>query len=347
MGGFPVKTRISRELVAKVASQLMGLARGESKPLRLPSERQLSEKFDISRRAVRLAIQILENKNLVVRKQGSGNYLLPQKLSIRSTYLIVPSDIKTDDPYYSLLISQFTMYAQEHNVHLIPVRSEPGMLLNADIPGIITGRISQNELQKVSSSIDVLVSMANMETDLCCQVVFDDFDIGARAARKFSDFGHSHVLFLAGPESEFSSARNRLEGFLSESGKLGLRAEIYRGKMNWRSGYELLKDYLARTSRSDCATGIFASNDWMAAGALQAIAEAGLGVPDDFSLIGCDDIPLASQLQPPLATFRLDPAKFVEQTFIALEQAWRLQLPKKIILSAEFIKRNSLMEHNK
>ena len=92
-------------------------------------------------------------------------------------------------------------------------------------------------------------------------------------------------------------------------------------------------------------SGVFASNDWMAAGARQAMAEAGVKVPEEISLIGCDDVPLAGELEPGLATFRLDVGQFVEQTFATLEQAWRLQLPKKIVLAARFIERELLKKN--
>ena len=53
---------------------------------------------------------------------------------------------------------------------------------------------------------------------------------------------------------------------------------------------------------------VFACNDLMAAGALQAIAEAGLRVPDDIAVIGFDDLPIASRTTPPLSTVRQDVA---------------------------------------
>ena len=116
------KTRISRRLVAKIASQLTSLVEGQSKPVKLPSERELAEKFDISRRGIRLAIRILENKNLVVRKHGSGNYLIPSRFSVEATYLIIPAELKVDDPFYSSLISQLTLYGREHQIQLVPIR---------------------------------------------------------------------------------------------------------------------------------------------------------------------------------------------------------------------------------
>ena len=51
---------------------------------------------------------------------------------------------------------------------------------------------------------------------------------------------------------------------------------------------------------------VFASNDLMAVGALQAIAEAGLRVPDDIAVVGFDDLPIASRTNPPLTTVRQD-----------------------------------------
>jgi DNA-binding LacI/PurR family transcriptional regulator len=148
-------------------------------------------------------------------------------------------------------------------------------------------------------------------------------------------------LLLAGPD-DFASARDRLTGFREVSQTQNLNLTVRQGSMNWRGGYDLMTDYLQNTNAVSRATAVFAANDWMAAGALQAIIQKGLCVPTDLALLGCDDIPLAADLEPPLATFRLDVARWVEQTFVALEQIWRLELPGKIVLPAAFIDRPSI-----
>jgi len=342
MGKEALKPRISRAAVAKVAGELVQFAEGQNKPVRLPPERELAEKFGLGRRGIRLAVQLLERKGLVLRKHGSGNYLIPKQYSLSTVYLVIPGEVKTEDPFYSSLIGQLTLYAREHQIQLLPVRLDRTVLLNRQTPGILLAKIGREALEDLAGNLSTLVAMTDLGTDRCCQIFFDDHAIGQEAARQVHRFGHEHALILAGP-GHLPSARQRSEGFRSEAARLGMGVTSLEGKMNWRSGYELMAEYLRQTGSRPVSVA-FASNDWMAAGALQAMVQAGVRVPEDMSLVGCDDIPLASELVPPLATFRLDTGQFVEQTFIALEQAWRLRLPKNIVLSAEFVLRESLGE---
>lgn len=336
-----MEKRISREMVARIASELAHLADNQSRPIQLPPERKLAEKFSTSRRAIRLAIDQLVNRGLITRKQGSGNYLLPKGLSVTSVFLILPSTIRCDDPFYSILISQFTLYAREHEIQLLPVRMDRTVVLNKDMPGILLGKLPPELFDEVTLTLKNIISLAELENDRCCQIYFDDLAIGRQAAHQLADRGHRNLLLLAGPD-DFASARGRLAGFRQVAEDRNLHLTIRQGSMNWRGGYDLMTGYLQDTNASSLATAVFAANDWMAAGALQAIIQKGLRVPTDLALLGCDDIPLAADLEPPLATFRLDVVRWVEQTFVALEQIWRLELPGKIVLPAAFIDRASI-----
>ena len=71
-------------------------------------------------------------------------------------------------------------------------------------------------------------------------------------------------------------------------------------------------------SRSWCHALIVASNDWTAIGALHAIDEAALRVPEDVSLVGFDDIPLASYTHPPLTSVRMSAGDVGSTAFDAL-----------------------------
>jgi DNA-binding LacI/PurR family transcriptional regulator len=69
-------------------------------------------------------------------------------------------------------------------------------------------------------------------------------------------------------------------------------------------------------------TAVLASNDMTAIGAMGAIAECGLRVPDDISVIGFDDIQLSAFTMPPLTTVRLPRVEIAEKAFHSLLNAW-------------------------
>ncbi len=343
----------SKDLSAKLARNIMQFAEGESKPVKLPSERQLAEKFSVSRRQIRLAIGRLEDKGLIVRKHGSGNYLLPKRIRTETVNFIIPEGIKADDPFYGTLIAQFFLYAHENNIKLVPVKISSQTLINPDIPVILPAIPNERELDILvkcerNSKIISLFDIPNQpKNNDFCWVFYDDHLIGKQAAEIIAEYNHRNVLFLSGIKTKVNSAIKRHQSFLTRANELGLDVTVYECKMNYRGGYEAMREFLRayRDIRAaERPTAIFASTDWTAAGAYQAIWQEGHDIPDDFSVIGCDDVPLSRELKPELSTFRLDTYQLASQVFALIEQSWRMELPEKIILRPKFIKRQSLCQ---
>ncbi|MGW0474874.1 LacI family DNA-binding transcriptional regulator [Streptomyces coeruleorubidus] len=120
------------------------------------------------------------------------------------------------------------------------------------------------------------------------------------ATEHLLDLGHTTVHHLAGPERWFA-ARDRMEGWRSALTARGReRPAVLVGDWSAASGYEA-----GRTLAADGdVTAVFAANDDMAIGVIRALAEAGRRVPDDVSVVGFDDIPVAAYVTPPLTTVR-------------------------------------------
>jgi LacI family transcriptional regulator len=126
---------------------------------------------------------------------------------------------------------------------------------------------------------------------------------GAEAARHLADLGHTRVAFISGPPT-FRSSHERREGFEEALAERGVKLEaryVAEGAYTFESGIECGRELLALEPRP---TAIFAGNDEMAAGALQAARQAGLEVPQDLSVVGFDDFQIASRLWPPLTSIR-------------------------------------------
>jgi LacI family transcriptional regulator len=134
-------------------------------------------------------------------------------------------------------------------------------------------------------------------------VASNDRDAVAEAIRYLIAQGHTRIGLVAGPHG-FRSARERREGFelaLSEAGIKLPRSLVADGHYTFESGIAAADSLLDLTPRP---TAIFASNDEMAAGVLYAARERGLAVPDDLSIVGFDDTPIAARVWPPLTTVR-------------------------------------------
>ena len=111
--------------------------------------------------------------------------------------------------------------------------------------------------------------------------------------------GHRQVALLSGP-SRHSTAIEREEGYRQAIRAAGvpLRADlVYRGDFRDGGGYDGMKALLALRRRP---TAVFVANNLMTLGALRALHEAAIRIPDEIALVGFDDMPWAPSLNPPL-----------------------------------------------
>lgn len=132
----------------------------------------------------------------------------------------------------------------------------------------------------------------------------DNFNGAYTATKYLLDLGHKDIAHVTGPYDQLS-AIERLEGYkkaLSDSNITVQNKNIVKGSFTVKSGYKATKKLLSKTR----PTAIFLSNDSMAIGAMQAIEEEGLNVPQDISIIGFDDIEMAKYLKPALTTIKMD-----------------------------------------
>ena len=131
----------------------------------------------------------------------------------------------------------------------------------------------------------------------------DNAEGAAMATRHLLELGHRRIAYISGPPLHWHTAE-RLRGHRAALAEVGLEVApelITAGNFDERSGY-LAVDGLLRQGVPFSA--VFATNDLMAVGALLALHEHGLDVPEEVSLVGFDDIPLSSYTIPPLSTIR-------------------------------------------
>lgn len=140
-----------------------------------------------------------------------------------------------------------------------------------------------------------------LDTDRGCTVVMDEYD----AARAITDLllqkGHRRIGFVRGPRVHLVSMR-RYNGYANALGGKGLRIDpalIVQGDFSRESGREQ-----APTLFAAGPTAIFASNDEMAVGVIEAANAAGIAIPRDISLAGFDDNAAARTVRPRLTSVR-------------------------------------------
>lgn len=134
-------------------------------------------------------------------------------------------------------------------------------------------------------------------------VASNDRDAVHEATCFLIEQGHKHIAVVMGPNG-FRSATERLAGFeeaLADAGITLPRDHKAEGEYTFESGLAATEKLLNLSPRP---TAIFASNDEMAAAVLYAARMRGISVPDELSIVGFDDTPIASRVWPPLTTVR-------------------------------------------
>ncbi|WP_217370037.1 LacI family DNA-binding transcriptional regulator [Nonomuraea antri] len=156
-----------------------------------------------------------------------------------------------------------------------------------------------------SGSTLVLCGRPSLGDDVPTKVVEYDNEGGAFSVTDYLiNQGHRRILFLGGP-AMLSTTIARVAGHRRALELRGLPYErelVRNGPLSRRFGYEGIRAALADGLDF---TAVFAANDTVAAGVMQAFEQAGISVPGDISVAGYDDVPIAQELRPRLTTVRI------------------------------------------
>jgi len=136
-------------------------------------------------------------------------------------------------------------------------------------------------------------------------VLVDNTGGAAAAARHLIDLGHRRIAVIAGP-LDTTPGRERYEGVLGECRRRRVPIpEQYRRMSDFREdgGYQQMLALLALETPPTC---VISCNNSMTVGALKALADMRVSVPEELSLVGFDDLDLAPLLSPPLTVVRRD-----------------------------------------
>ncbi|MCC7207780.1 MAG: LacI family DNA-binding transcriptional regulator [Anaerolineae bacterium] len=178
-------------------------------------------------------------------------------------------------------------------------------LLSKQIDGLILIS-SGNSFAPLQSILDAGVPCVVVDRELSDdvpvdQVLIDNRQGGYLAGQYLVQLGHRRIGYIAGP-NQLSLSAQRLTGFRAALGEAGMALPdeaIVPGDFFYTGGADGMAELLRRVPG---LTAVFAANDRMAVGAMSTLQRAGLRVPQDVSIIGYDDIPLASALYPSLTT---------------------------------------------
>ncbi len=219
------------------------------------------------------------------------------------------------------------------------------------VDGVILGELygGSKLIQRFEKSgipmvvIDFAVDEINFDT-----VNVDNIGGGYAAIKYLYEYGHRKILFIPGPENS-PAALDREKGIRKFIDKVGKdNVEIYYGVhrgYNSEHGWVSVVRHLQEHGLN--FTAIFAVNDWAAIGAMDALKEHGIKVPDQVSVIGFDDAPFSNYTNPRLTTVmqpRWEMGTTAAQLLIERITDKRARLPRNIILPTKIVERESVKQ---
>lgn len=168
---------------------------------------------------------------------------------------------------------------------------------------LITGDASQLQMHNLSS------------------VTMDDRQAGFLAAEHLASLGHKQIAVIGGSREISDIARLRHEGCVDACKQYDIaydpELDYYTGRFSFADGYQAVKTLL---ERGRTFTGVFAMADVMAIGAIRALRDCGLRVPEDVSVIGLDGLNMGNYTVPTLATVRQSVNELADRSVQILRQ---------------------------
>jgi len=214
--------------------------------------------------------------------------------------------------FFSEMIRGIDQTAQWHGYHLLLSGSHNRRAEMEAAMRAMRGRT--DGLIAMSPHFDAATLVENLPPSLpvillSCEARDDEYQViaidnagGAEAmVRHLIALGHRRIAMVKGEEGHFDTAE-RLEGYrraLLEAGISPNPDYEAQGDFSEASGHRAVQELLALSAPP---TAIFCANDSMAIGGLRAVHDAGLHVPEEVTVTGFDDIPLAHYLSPPLTS---------------------------------------------
>jgi DNA-binding LacI/PurR family transcriptional regulator len=313
----------------------------------------------VSERTREKVLQAL--KELNYRRNGSARNL---KRQCTETVGLVLGDIS--NPYSTELANAVRETLSARGFSLFICISEHsakediaaiGSLVNHSVDGLIVATRSNKGgdeyLKEIAeSSVPVVVIGREFHHQTVDYVATDNLNGGFEATQHLLDLGHTRIGFIGATLSGGSSLK-RLQGYLKalEEHNIPVDERLITGPKEAisevpgysteRIGYEGMKRLLSLPVRP---TAIFARNDFTAIGAMTAIKESGLRIPEDIAIVGFDDIPLAVHTSPPLTTVRQPmrlQGQLADEMLLERIQSDDIEIRREHTLDCELIIRNS------
>jgi DNA-binding LacI/PurR family transcriptional regulator len=318
---------------------------------RFPSERELAERFEVSRASVRETISELIASGILFRTVGRGTFVADEPLKNgghQVAFLINEDIFSFAEAGYGRILRGVEDACRRRSDVLVfkSIGTDAGQLFSKESPKVdgivIVGGLRRPLLEHLRAAqipvvlVDLLIHTKSDDIE----TVNIDYAGGTkRAMERLVELGHRRIGFIGFPGSD------KYESYWQSSAALELQYDPRL--VEFLHSVDLEPGFLAGfratqkiMSRKVVPTAILATNDYVARGAMEALQSAGISVPDQVSIVGYDDFGLNTS--PALTTIRADLEEVGRLAMEALRR--RIQGEEHgvpIVVSVDFIERSS------
>lgn len=295
--------------------------------------------------------QVLGYKPSRMKRLKKENDLAQREIGL---LLWISPDEEKEDPYFSSVRLSIEKRCEE--LGLTIGKTVRGNHLDAHtlqhLDGlIIVGSVDMEDVDRVFSNRRGIV-LVNHTMDIHqYDSVKLDFQQSVEAVvAHLTRLGHERIGFIGGHEYLYKLSPNRKGSTLTDLRRIHYERimqekgiynpeHVFMGDWTTSSGYELMQRMLQTSERP---TACFISNDPMAIGALRALQQQGLKVPEDMAVIGFDDIEVSAYVNPPLTTVKVYPEQIGKTAVQLLVDRFEgRQVPMHVVIGTELIIRES------
>ncbi len=291
---------------------------------KLPGERVLAKDLGYSYMTIRKAIENLVSEGVLYKVPTKGTFVAgdqgnKSRTRIIGYYLDASIDSGISSPYYSLIFNALEKEAARYDYTLLYFSEISDKKLKK-LDGVIASCFHRIEglIQRIKQQVPVVVIDNSAADKSIPSVIIDNFSALVDTVDYLCGLEHKRIGFMTGLEDS-DVGKNRYEGYRSGLSRHGIEIDenlVFRGNFSFASGIKGA-EYFA--SIENMPSAIVCANDSMALGMMYRLQQEGYRIPQDVSVVGFDDINVASQITPSLTTVFAPVDDIAERSFEMLQ----------------------------
>jgi len=210
------------------------------------------------------------------------------------------------NPFFGLLVRSIERAARETDQQVLLVdtgerkdeEERAARALGPEVDGLIV--VSPRKLHRSLEDQATPTVFVNRPVKGRASVVMRSAAAAADAMHHLASLGHRRLVYVGGPQGAWAAVERR-DAVLRTGRSSGIEVEIIRADAPTVEGASAAVDFVLAHG----ATAVMAFNDQLALGVIAGLTRRGVRVPDDISVVGCDDVPMAEMVAPPLTTITM------------------------------------------